>query len=292
MRPDRAKPNPIPEIRPVWEYQAEGDLRDTYEAYKRAFQVPWVGVVSMAYAHYQRFFGLWWKTFEPVVQSTVYVQASQALRKQAEDLVKALDPPPISDRLTALGYSNREIADIRLMIEVFSHGNFIQLPAVVAARYLLEGGSIPDQHAPEPCTVRHGPPDAIPFVLMERHHALGDMRRVYQDIMEKLDLPFVNTDYRALSRWPSYFAMAWGDLRGLPGTPEYEAIARQMHDAMFDAVRALPNPVGTTALKLQEASLRDASVSEVLEITRLFSYLLPGLVTNVAFFRAQFTQPD
>ncbi len=288
MIPDRSKPDPIPLIRPVWEYQAEGDLCGVYEAYKRAFQVPWVGVVSMAFAHYRTFFDLWWSSFEPVVRSTAYVEACERLLQDVEEMVVELTPPPIVTRLTDIGYSERELDEIRQMIEVFSHGNFIQLPAVVAARLLLEGGAVNGPAEVQPYTARHGPPDEQPFVLMEPHHASADTRRIYQDIMDTLGLPFVNTDYRALSRWPSYFELAWGDLREVLPRPGYAAVTRKMHEAMFEAAAGLPNPRGLTALKLQEAAARDARISEVLEVTRLFSYLLPGLVTNVAFFRAQF----
>ena len=288
MIPERVKPDPIPLIHPVWEYQAEGDLRGMYQAYKRAFQVPWVGVVSMAFAYYRTFFDLWWTSFEPVVQSKIYVETCETLLQHVEELVSQLAPPPITERLVDLGYSERERCEIRRMIEVFSHGNFIQLPAVAAARLLLEGGAVRGSDPVQPYSARHGPPHDQPFVLMEPHHASGDMRGVYQDIMDTLDLPFVNTDYRALSRWPSYFELAWCDLRPVVKHPDYAAITEKMHTAMFKVAGGLPNPSGLTALQLQEAAARDARISEVLEVTRLFSYLLPGLVTNVAFFRAQF----
>ena len=290
MIPDRFKPDPIPKIHPVWEYQAEGDLRGQYEAYKRAFQVPWVGVVSMAFAHYRTFFDLWWAAFEPVVRSTVYVQTCERLLQKVEELVADLKPPPIAGRLKRIGYSDRELTEIQKMIEVFSHGNFIQLPAVAAARLLLEGGAVAGTSDLHPYEARHGPPEDQPFVLMEPHHASADHRQLYQDIMDTLGLPFVNTDYRALSRWPSYFELAWQDLGEALPRPEYALITRKMHKATFEAAAVLPNPSGLSALKLQEAAARDAKITEVLEVTRLFSYLLPGLVTNVAFFRAQFEE--
>jgi hypothetical protein len=52
-----------------------------------------------------------------------------------------------------------------------------------------------------------------------RRHRPEDLKRV-------LNLPFVNTDYRALARWPSYWAMAWGDLRQAAGTPVHETICQ------------------------------------------------------------------
>ncbi|MGI9413380.1 MAG: hypothetical protein ACR2PM_06920 [Hyphomicrobiales bacterium] len=289
MIPRRSKPDPVPAIHPVWEYQADGALAETYGAYKSAFQVPWVGVVSMAYAHYPSFFAQWWRALEPVVASTDYVETCLALRSHIERAVAALKPPPIEDRLREIGYSDRELGDIRAMIEVFSHGNFAQLPAVVAAHLLLEGGAVSGGVAVEPHTGRHGPEGEVPFVLMEPHHAAGQTQAVYRDVMDRLGLPFVNTDYRALSRWPSYFELAWGDLKWVLKLPGYEAVTARMHEKMFKAAARLPNPTGLSALQLQEAAARDASVAEVIEVTRLFSYLLPGLVTNIAYLRAQFT---
>ncbi len=46
----------------------------------------------------------------------------------------------------------------------------------------------------------------VPYLLMEPHHLDEPTRAVYEDIKNILQLPFVNTDYRAFARWPSYFA--------------------------------------------------------------------------------------
>jgi hypothetical protein len=52
-------------------------------------------------------------------------------------------------------------------------------------------------------------------------------------------------------------------------------------------MQALPNPGGLTADALTDAAGKDASAAEVLEVVRLFQWLLPGLITNVAYFRSQ-----
>ena len=114
-----------------------------------------------------------------------------------------------------------------------------------------------------------------PFLLMEAHHVDAPTRAVYDDIKERLGLPFVNTDYRALARWPSYFAEAWGDLQPHVQSRKYEASL------------GLPNPEGLTSAALRQAAEADASGDEVLNVVRLFQWLLPGLITNVAFFRQQ-----
>ena len=123
---------------------------------------------------------------------------------------------------------------------------------------------------------------------MEVHHAYHDTRAVYDDIKQTLGLPFVNTDYRALARWPSYFALAWSDLKPVLGTPAHAAICAEVHAHADKLVgEVLPNPGKLTVDALRDAAKRDGNADEILQVVRLFQWLLPGLVTNVAFLRAQ-----
>lgn len=287
MTIDRIKPDPVPAVHPLWEYKADGELRNTYEAYKSSLQIPWVGVVTMAYAHYRTFFDTWWNALEPVVASQAYVDAAIGLRERVEADITRLNPPSITGRLRELGYSARELAEIRDMMDVITHGNFMQIPAVFAARLLLEGETLGNALDTGPKAQPHQPQTTTPFILMEPHHSLDDLKTIYDDVKDVLGLPFVNTDYRCFARWPSYFQMAWNDLRGPLQTPEYEAFVTDMHNAIATTTKGLANPNGLTPDILAASVEKDASAKEVLETVRLFSWLLPGLVTNVAFFRAQ-----
>lgn len=283
----RQRPDPIPAVHPLPEYLAESRVQDRYDDMKRVLQVPWMGVVTMAYAHYPRFFDCFWDGLRPLCASAPYVAASRGLRAFIEDSVAALDPPPIAGRLAEIGYAPREIAEIRDMIEVFSHGNFAYLPLVAVVSWLLTGNAL-DGGGDAPAFVgRHAPEARVPFLLMEAHHADAPTRAVYEDIKATLGLPFVNTDYRALARWPSYFAMAWGDLKPTVGGAAHEALCQAMHARAFAAARALPNPGALTGEALRAAADEDASVAEISAVSALFLHLIPGLVTNIAIFRQQ-----
>lgn len=284
----REKPEPTPAVHPLPEYRAEGETKRRYEDMKSVLQVPWMGVVTMAFAHYPTFFDTLWDGWRQVCASEPFVAAARELRALAEERVADLSPPPIADRLDGLGYAPRELDAIREAIEVFSHGNQPYVLIAFAARLLLEGGALSDDGtAPAPFEGRHAPDVSVPFVMVERHHAMADLQAVYDDVMGTLRLPFVNSDYRMLARWPSYFALAWDDLKAVVATAGHEDICAAYHDRALALVGALPNPDGLTAKALREAAAADASVDEVLGVTRLFVHLLPGLVTNVAFFRAQ-----
>ena len=293
---ERQQPELLPPIHPEPEYRVTGQRAQWYADMKSVFQVPWMGVVTMAFSHYPNFFETLWDGLRPLAQSKPFAEACLEFRAQTERRARDLEPDLIIRRLAAIGYAPREIDLIRATIEVFSHGNFPYLLTATTARRLLEGyqpgagteaALVEGRHAAV-FEGRHAPVVDVPFVLMEMHHADYDTRAVFNDIKHTLGLPFVNTDYRAFARWPSYFALAWRDLKPVINSPAHAAICAEVHahaDELMGEV--LPNPGGLTADALRNAAIRDGNPVEILQVVSLFQWLLPGLVTNVAFLRAQ-----
>ncbi len=293
MSVPRLKPDPLPQIYPVPEYAIEGQGKSWYEEMKHDLQVPWMGVVTMAYAHYPNFFAELWRGLRPLVQSQPFVEAFQSNRACVEGAVDGLHPPAISPRLVREGYAPREIDNIRHMVEVFSHGNQPYVIIATLVRFLLEGNDMAGGVTAPVFEGRHAPDVTVPFVLMEAHHADEPTQDVYEDVKRVLGLPFVNTDYRAFARWPSYWAAAWSDLRQVAGTAAHEAICTTLHERCLAQVAAqLPNPGGLSAETLRAAAAEDAPLDEVIEMSRLFQWLLPGLITNVAYLRAQLPRTE
>lgn len=286
----RRRPEAIPALHPVPEYLATGERKRRYEEMKVVFQTPWMGVITMAYAHYETFYGALWDGVRDLCASRAFVSSCRELRAFTEAQAAALAPPPVLGRLTALGYAPREIEDIRDIVELFAHGNFPYLLLATLTRRLLEGGAFGVDGPVELFVGRHAPDVRPPFVLMEAHHADAQTRALYEDVKATLKLPFVNTDYRAFARWPSYFALGWSDLREVAGTPAHEDAAQAIHARAVALVDALPNPGGLTSATLRAAVELDAPLVEVQEMARLFQWLLPGLVANVAYFRRQLAE--
>lgn len=284
----RLRPDPIPAIYPEPEFRVTGPRAQWYEEMKRSLQVPWMGVVTMAYAHYPGFFQTLWTGLKPLVESTAFVETAIRIREHVESRVERLNPSPISGRLGTLGYAPRELDQIREVIEVFSHGNFLYFLIATITRLLLEGGEMRGYGEAQRYTARHAPDVSVTLTLMEAHHADEPTQANFEEVKATLGLPFVNTDYRALARWPTYFALAWRDLKSALEKPEYEATCVEIHRlALQSVVSALPNSGRLTSGDLRAAAARDASIDEVLNVARLFQWLLPGLLTNVAFLRAQ-----
>ncbi len=284
----RLRPDPIPAIHPLAEYAVEGRRAAWYGEMKTALQVPWMGVVTMAYAHYPNFFAELWRGLKPLAGSRPFVEQALALREMIERDVAALAPPPILTRLADAGYGEREVAGIRDINAVFSHGNHFYALFATIVRLLLEGGKFGVEAAAPPFDGRHAPVVEAPLVLMEAHHADAPTRANYDDIKSVLNLPFVNTDYRAFARWPSYWAIAWSDLREVAGQPPHERLCQAYHDQLLRAaLEILPNPGDLRGAALRDAAAADAPLDEVIAVARLFQWLLPGLGTNVAYLKSQ-----
>jgi hypothetical protein len=282
----RLKPNPIPKIAPIPEHLAEPALKEIYEDTKAALRVPWMGVVAMSFARYPRFYATLWGASRELSASAQFVAACHELRQEAEST--SLSAPSVLQKLHELGYTEPEIAEIRALIEIFSHGNMPYLLIATAARLLLEGNEIGTSRSiSKPVQSQHGPAAGGKLVLMEPHHAERQLQALYDDLKSTIGLPFLNTDYRALARWPSYFDVAWRSLKPLIGTPAYDEAVERVHKKAVALVLALPNPGELTRARLVAAANEDTGAESVLDVVRLFQWLLPGLVVNVACMRKQ-----
>jgi len=290
---ERLAPNPIPTPSPLPEYLAQGQRLRWYEEMKQSLQVPWMGIVTMAFSHYSNFFGELWDGLRPLCETEQFAVAVKDLQNYAEAEVLKLKPKSILSELKDLGYAPKEIQNIIDVNTVFSHGNQPYVMIATIARYLLEGGEIAGKGVGKPFIGKHCPNVDVPLVLLENHHADKPTQAIYQDIKDVLKLPIVNTDYRAFARWPSCFELQWNDLRDKPLTPAHEAICTGIHDKLAKLVsKEFPNPGGLDSTKLRAAAEKDGSLEEVLAVVRLFQWLLPSLVVNVAYFRHQLEAVD
>ena len=288
----RVKPTPTPPIHPVPEIEAQGALLETYQDTKQVLQVPWMGVVMMAFAHYTHFYSVLWHGLRPLCASKQFDETCNSLRSEVEQLVSTLPHRMLERELLSAGYAAGEIHQIRDMIEVFSAGNMPYIMLATQVRLLLENHRLSSNRSTGPGKIFpvNGPIPSL--MLVEPHHGNAQLQELYEDIKTTLGLPFVNTDYRALARWPSYFDRAWQNLKPNIATDEYASVVTKVHEKAVQLALDLPNPGALSSEQLQTAAKRDASLDEVLDVVRLFQYLLPGLAVNVGFFRAQLLQPD
>lgn len=76
----RYKPSLTPLLYPIPEYLADEQLKLIYNETKQYLQVPWMGVVTMAFAHYPLFFKTLWNGIKDIVSSQEFIFACKELR--------------------------------------------------------------------------------------------------------------------------------------------------------------------------------------------------------------------
>ncbi len=116
---ERQKPFPLPMVNSVPEYRATSQLEKVYEETKTSLQVPWMGVVTMAFAHYPTFFDTLWRGIEKLVGSEEFVKSCFDLRNLTESQVLILSPTSLNSSLIQMGYDQEEIREIIKLNEVF-----------------------------------------------------------------------------------------------------------------------------------------------------------------------------
>ena len=288
----RYKPSPIPSIFPIPEYLADEELKQIYNETKQHLQVPWMGVVTMAFAHYPLFFKTLWNGIKEIVSSQEFVFACRELRDFTEELVKELEPKLILNELETKGYAKQEIESILEINEIFSHGNMPYIIIASIARLLLEGNEISMKSNYNKLKEWHGPSKEKKLILLEQHHVDKETFNTFESIKTTINLPFLNTDYRAFARWPTYFNYAWTDLKNKIQTTLYEKQVSLVHDFAIEKALSLPNPASLTSAKLIIACKNTNQYEEIKEVVSLFQWLLPGLATNVSYLRAQLNGLD
>ena len=289
----RFKPEPMPAIFPLPEYAATGARKAVYEETKAALGVPWMGVVTMAFSHYASFYAALWSGVGPLCRSEAFRAACHELRAFTETQTAGCACTALRPVLSGKGYADRELDAIRATVEIFAAGNMPYVLIATLARLLLAGVMPSPPAATSAAAMSRAEPagtviaTGAPLVLTERHHADAATVAVYDDIQATLGLPFVNTDYRALARWPSYFQSAWADLKPYINAAGYERVVTSVHDKAVCLVRSLPGAEALQPAALQAAALADAPAGEVEATVQLFQWLLPGLAVNVACLQQQ-----
>lgn len=281
-------------VRPVPEHRVSAELSPVYRELKETLGVPWVGVITQAVAHYRPFFIEAWRQFQPSARSHFFETRCDDIRLAAWEQVGAeFAIEPRTGSLRRLGYSESEIGQIRATLDVFDYGNPKYLVLATAIQQSLchdrrLGGVTRERRDAMPRAPIYQV-DPIP-VMVEEHHALDGLRSVYDDIKATLGLPFVNSDYKAMGRWPSYLALAWDDLKPAIDSAPYVRIRQSLHEQALATVDDLPHAYLVDRAKAITVGLTEEQTSELMRVISLFQWLLSGLILNVTYFKLAMTE--
>ena len=287
LKLSRNKPNKNTNFTAVPEYLAKGRLKETYDKTKQVFNVPWMGVVAMAFSHYPNFYNSIFSYMKPLSKSREFNYLCKNLVIMSKKSALKLKPKSILDKLEKKGYNNLEVTNILNVNNIFTKGNMPYLILATLSRIFLEKGDLRNNNKFSINDLEVTNANMSQLILVEEHHAEKEIKAVYNSIKKNLGLPFINTDYRAFARWSSYFSIAWKSFLPSLHKKQYDIEVLKIHDYVVKNVLLLPNPKEINHQQIIFAANKDKKLSEIKKVVKLFQWLLPGLILNVAFMREQ-----
>ncbi len=284
----QARMGTLPRLQLVPEDTAPPDVAAIYEETKNLLGIPWTAAIFQGYAMYPPLLRLAWAELKPNVVTLEFRADARQLQAEAAAAMQTVYRPGY-DRSQVERWGGDPHA-IRTVCETFNYGNPKLLICARAISRSLEerrrpGPSDdtdlrPDKPPPGEEHVRHRRID-----LVDPGHPPPLVAPIFLDIQQTLGLPLVNSDYRALARWPEYFHHAWEDLKGSILSLAYQQARDALAEAGDAAADRLEDPVTISPDILRREGVPQAEVDNLVRVARLFADLLPGLMLNVEGFR-------
>jgi pimeloyl-ACP methyl ester carboxylesterase len=267
----RQSPTPVPE------YEAEGDIDRVYHEIRQSLRVTGVNLLFRTWAGFEKFLPAAWDQVRPKVETVAFDQAGDAVREEAVRLAGSLGgtaEPDLGDWGTSRAYQ------IRAALDLYHYINPKLLVLVCAVRQALQGEALAHSGAAKAEPAPRGEPAKMyPMEMEEEKPDDKAVRRLFKDIQKTLSLPSINSDYRTLALWPDYLEAAWQRLKPVCQSPEFTQASDQLRQKAQELAGQLPHPMALSLGRVRELG-EDAD--SVLETTKTFERLLPGLILNIA----------
>ena len=176
--------------------------------------------------------------------------------------------------LKKIGYNNYEIKKINEVNQIFTTGNMPYLIMATIARIFLGEGELLNNKSFKKNNRTSIKPDKNYLLLIEQHHANKSLKEIYKSIKSNLGLPFLNTDYRAFARWPSYFEMSWKSFLPTLKSKNYEEKVLEIHNFIIKEALLLPNPDKIKSIQIINAAKKDKKLNEITKSCTLISMVI------------------
>ncbi|HEY3129166.1 MAG TPA: halocarboxylic acid dehydrogenase DehI family protein [Acidobacteriota bacterium] len=267
----------------ITEQQASGDVAKLYLDIKRTLRVSVVNLLYRIWAA-QGMLPLLWTAARPNLQTIDFENKADSLRTEAVEKIEYdVEVPAHKSRMPLMNLSAGELENIRGELDVFHYVNSKLLLHCALLKQAL--GFLGYRGTGRPLgQIESGIPSEMPreIVLLDPQSADPDLRSLFAEIGERLKLRAVNSDYRALAKWPAYLRLAWMDLRQYHDAPYYEAHIKNLRNYAMELVRGLPYSTVITSEEAKQAGTDRGTLTKRVDP---FFELLPGLILNISFLK-------
>ncbi|HEX7962391.1 MAG TPA: halocarboxylic acid dehydrogenase DehI family protein [Terriglobales bacterium] len=265
----------------VPESAAQGRVLEIYQEIKAALGVPQVNILFQAYGAYPKFLELHWQAIKPTLGTAEFFQFADRLRAEAYTRAhNYFAVPDFCEEVKEMQLSQGARQELTEIVELFHYNNPLLLLIVAAQMHAFDEASVTQRQSSSPAThpVFAHKPCSVP-----EEHATERVKRVYEDIKRTLGLNFINSDYRALGRFPDFLEAYWEAMKPALALPIYSEHKRRLRESAFGFAAELPFAPQLSIQHMQDAGVEEEQITDIVRLTEQFIDLISGLVLNVCF---------
>lgn len=264
-------------------------VREAFRDIKNALRVPIVTLLFQAWAVVPRFLDLTWRRLRPNVLTVEFAELAAKIGGQVRTKSATWQVADHAAQLRSRAVSDAEIVRMREVVELFAAVNpklailAIAVEAALAGQPtggIGSGGPHREEERERPREFR-----GVRFSLVEEREAPPRVRAIYEDMRSTLQLPFIETEYKAMASYPDWLEVWWRDCKPKVAEPAYGQLAREINAGVIEASRSLPHGLFLSEDLLASHDIDEAKRADLRRITATFVRLLPGLIINVELAR-------
>jgi Halocarboxylic acid dehydrogenase DehI len=269
-------------LRMVSESEAEGETARIYLELKETLGIPHVSMAFRMLAAFPRFFSLFWKCAQPMLETGEFFTAADQIRIQGYNQMKTgFTVPDLRAKLVEFEFTLRAQEELRDVVELYEYVNPVLLLVMAALKQGLEHpevvtqkhGTLPVQHLRHPSRP----------ILVDERLAPEPTRKLYDDIKKTMGTPYLNTSYITFGRWPDFLSEYWAALKPIIGTAGYEKERLALRAFALQAASELPEAIHLSRSTLDKAGVSNEERNMAVQAVNFFLDLLGKQVLNIAF---------
>ena len=271
----------------VAEHEAEDDVARVYHEIRQVLRVSGVNLVFRKLAPFRSFPAIW-DAVRPSAETRGFEDAADRIRADSARAAGRLGWVGARGR-TRLGES--QAYQVKKALDLYHYINPKLLVLTSTLRLALGGeeSSRPGAESSVELIERGVPSRMYPMEMVPEKPDDARLRDLFGDIVETLNIPSVNSDYRTLALWPDYLAHVWEGLKPLATSDEHRLASDALIETSRSLARALPLGVSLSRERIEE--LGD-DAGDVVEMIGTFERILAPLILNVSLIGLDWRQPD
>jgi hypothetical protein len=257
----------------------EMDMEFLFHDITQTLRVSGVNLIFRQLANYPDFLQKVWNILKPGLVTQEFEAMADVIRNEAVELASLLSR---DNALPESQLGESQAYQIQAALDLYHYINPKLLLISSALLKLIEKEVSPLNRWDnlETNVLRGIPPRMFPMEMVDENPQVSDLREIFQDMKQTLNLTSINSDYRTLALWPTYLKSAWNSLKPLVKETDYINSANQL--------RELSQTLVSDSFLLATEEDLESNTYSVLEIKKeiqQFQKLLPALILNISLLQ-------